>query len=40
MRKHLPYTRAVVTLDEDGTRLDTSFRTPYLSVSALGAEGA
>ncbi|WP_371781250.1 hypothetical protein [Streptosporangium subroseum] len=39
MKEHLPYTRAVVTLDEDGTRLDTSFRTPYLSVSALGAEG-
>ncbi|SNT62870.1 hypothetical protein SAMN05216276_109417 [Streptosporangium subroseum] len=39
MKEHLPYTRAVVTLDEDGTRLDTSFRTPHLSVMALGAEG-
>ncbi|MBB2909353.1 hypothetical protein FHS43_000599 [Streptosporangium becharense] len=39
MSEHLPYTRAVVTLDEDGTRLDTSFRTPYLSVMALGADG-
>ncbi|MEV6866789.1 hypothetical protein AB0M44_38055 [Streptosporangium subroseum] len=39
MREHTPYTRAVVTLDEDGTRLDTAFRTPYLSVSALGADG-
>ncbi|WP_326819685.1 hypothetical protein [Streptosporangium sp. NBC_01756] len=38
MREHLPYTRAVVTLDEDGTRLDTSFRTPYLSVTVLGAD--
>jgi len=38
MREYPPYTRAVVTLDEDGTRLDTSFRTPYLSVRALGAE--
>ncbi|MET8050614.1 hypothetical protein ABZU75_23745 [Streptosporangium sp. NPDC005286] len=39
MSEHLPYTRAVVTFDEDGTRLDTSFRTPYLSVTVLGAEG-
>ncbi|MEU0479356.1 hypothetical protein ABZ260_09260 [Streptosporangium sp. NPDC006013] len=39
MREHPPYTRAVVTLDEDGTRLDTSFRTPYLSVTVLGAKG-
>ncbi|WP_440082707.1 hypothetical protein [Streptosporangium sp. LJ11] len=39
MREHLPYTRAVVTLDEDGTRLDTSFRTPHLSVMALVADG-
>ncbi len=39
MREHQPYTRAVVTLDEDGTRLDTSFRTPYLSVTVLGTDG-
>ncbi|MFF3440824.1 hypothetical protein [Streptosporangium sp. NPDC002721] len=39
MREHLPYTRAAVTLDDDGTRLDTSFRTPHLSVTVLGTDG-
>ncbi|MEV0169321.1 hypothetical protein [Nonomuraea fuscirosea] len=39
MREHLPYTRAVVTVDEDSTRLDTSFRTPHLSVTVLGTDG-
>ncbi|MGC5015225.1 hypothetical protein ACLQ2R_31070 [Streptosporangium sp. DT93] len=39
MKEHRPYTRAVVSVDENGTRLDTSFRTPHLSVMALGADG-
>ncbi|MFI6455857.1 hypothetical protein ACIBF6_30355 [Streptosporangium amethystogenes] len=38
MSEHQPYTRASISLDADGTRLDISFRTPDLSVMALGAE--
>ncbi|MEV4375462.1 hypothetical protein [Streptosporangium sp. NPDC049644] len=38
MSEHQPYTRASISLDADGTRLDISFRTPDLSVMALGAK--
>ncbi|MFF3437923.1 hypothetical protein [Streptosporangium sp. NPDC002721] len=36
MSEHIPYTRASLSVDEDGTRLDVSFYTPDVSVMALG----
>ncbi|MFF5109075.1 hypothetical protein [Streptosporangium sp. NPDC000509] len=36
MSERTPYTRASVSIDEDGTRIDLAFYTPDLSVMALG----